>query len=122
MGLLGIKSHTVGIFGLQATFAPSNSGTLPFPNFSLQNLIKTSFFFSFSCCFLRIVSFFRTQTHKKKKMPQWAVTHADLEPSKSKTDLSSKTGAFLMVFTILIGLLCFILCLIAEATRSEVQV
>ncbi|KAK7329513.1 hypothetical protein VNO77_23683 [Canavalia gladiata] len=49
-----------------------------------------------------------------------AVTHADLEPSRSKTDLSSKTGAFLMVLTILIGLLCFILCLIAEATRSEV--
>ncbi|XP_027338541.1 uncharacterized protein LOC113852460 [Abrus precatorius] len=54
-------------------------------------------------------------------MPQrMAVTHADLEPSRSKTDLSSKTGAFLMVLTILIGLLCFILCLIAEATRSEV--
>lgn len=49
-----------------------------------------------------------------------AVTHADLEPSRSKTDLSSKTGAFLMVLTILLGLLCFILCLIAEATRSEV--
>ncbi|RDX58599.1 hypothetical protein CR513_62068 [Mucuna pruriens] len=54
-------------------------------------------------------------------MPQRkAVTHADLEPSRSKTDLSSKTGAFLMVLTILIGLFCFILCLIAEATRSEV--
>lgn len=49
-----------------------------------------------------------------------AVTHADLEPKRSKTDLSSKTGAFLMVFTILLGLLCFISCLIAEATRSEV--
>ncbi|KAJ1375987.1 hypothetical protein SESBI_50437 [Sesbania bispinosa] len=49
-----------------------------------------------------------------------AVTHADLEPSRSKTDLSSKTGAFLMVLTILLGLFCFILCLIAEATRSEV--
>ncbi|KAK7303722.1 hypothetical protein RJT34_14635 [Clitoria ternatea] len=54
-------------------------------------------------------------------MPQRiGVTHADLQPNKSKTDLSSKTGAFLMVLTILIGLLCFILCLIAEATRSEV--
>lgn len=49
-----------------------------------------------------------------------AVTHADLEPKRSKTDLSSKTAAFLMVVTILLGLLCFILCLIAEATRSEV--
>jgi hypothetical protein len=35
--------------------------------------------------------------------------------------LSSKTGAFLMVVTILLGLFCFILCLIAEATRSEVR-
>ncbi|QCE13320.1 hypothetical protein DEO72_LG11g313 [Vigna unguiculata] len=49
-----------------------------------------------------------------------AITHADLEPSRRKTDLSSKTGAFLMVLTILIGLFCFVLCLIAEATRSEV--
>ncbi|CAL5184323.1 unnamed protein product [Lathyrus oleraceus] len=49
-----------------------------------------------------------------------AVTHADLEPKRSKTDLSSKTAAFFMVVTILLGLLCFILCLIAEATRSEV--
>ncbi|XP_061344821.1 uncharacterized protein LOC133290708 [Gastrolobium bilobum] len=49
-----------------------------------------------------------------------AVTHADLEPSRSKTDLSSKTGAFLMVLTILLGLFCFILCLIAETTRSQV--
>ncbi|KAK7363518.1 hypothetical protein VNO77_05662 [Canavalia gladiata] len=49
-----------------------------------------------------------------------AVTHADLEPSKGKTHLSSKTGIFLMVLTILLGLFCFILCLIAEATRSQV--
>ncbi|KAE9591653.1 hypothetical protein Lal_00038740 [Lupinus albus] len=56
-----------------------------------------------------------------KKLPhRMAVTHADLEPNRRKTDLSSKTGAFLMVLTILLGLLCFILCLIAEATRSEV--
>ncbi|KAI4344817.1 hypothetical protein L6164_012005 [Bauhinia variegata] len=48
-----------------------------------------------------------------------AVTHADLEPSRKRTDLSSKTGAFLIVLTILLGLFCFILCLIAEATRSE---
>ncbi|KAK7264680.1 hypothetical protein RJT34_32290 [Clitoria ternatea] len=51
-----------------------------------------------------------------------AVTHADLEPRQRKTDLSSKTGVFLMVLTILFGLFCFILCLIAEATRSTSQV
>jgi len=51
-----------------------------------------------------------------------AVTHADLEPRRRKTDLSSKTGVFLMALTILLGLLCFILCLIAEATRSKVLV
>ncbi|TKY54204.1 hypothetical protein E2542_SST18610 [Spatholobus suberectus] len=49
-----------------------------------------------------------------------AVTHADLEPRRGKTDLGSKTGAFLMVLTVLLGLFCFILCLIAEATRSQV--
>ncbi|XP_027333739.1 uncharacterized protein LOC113848431 [Abrus precatorius] len=49
-----------------------------------------------------------------------AVTHADLEPNRGKTDLSSKTGAFLTVLTILLGLFCFILCLLAEATRSQV--
>ncbi|ESW26336.1 hypothetical protein PHAVU_003G110600 [Phaseolus vulgaris] len=50
-----------------------------------------------------------------------AVTHADLEPRRRKTDLSSKTGVFLMALTILLGLFCFILCLIAEATRSKVM-
>lgn len=49
-----------------------------------------------------------------------AITHADLEPKRSSTDLGSKIGAFLIVLTILCGLFCFILCLIAEATRSEV--
>ncbi|KAG8372909.1 hypothetical protein BUALT_Bualt12G0116100 [Buddleja alternifolia] len=49
-----------------------------------------------------------------------AVTHADLAPSTKNSDLGSKTGAFLMVLSILLGLFCFILCLIAEATRSEV--
>ncbi|KAL6188511.1 hypothetical protein ACLB2K_039903 [Fragaria x ananassa] len=49
-----------------------------------------------------------------------AVTHADLSPSRPRSALSSKTGLFLMVLTILCGLLCFILCLIAEATRSRV--
>lgn len=50
-----------------------------------------------------------------------AVTHADLEPSPTRTDLGSKTGAFIIVLTILLGFSCFVLCLIAEATRSEVQ-
>ena len=50
-----------------------------------------------------------------------AVTHADLAPSHRRTDLGSKFGVFLIVFTILCGLACFILCLIAEAFRSEVN-
>ncbi|KAJ8573917.1 hypothetical protein K7X08_010428 [Anisodus acutangulus] len=49
-----------------------------------------------------------------------AVTHADLAPSRPSTNLGSKMGAFLMVLSILLGLLCFILSLIAEATRSQV--
>lgn len=49
-----------------------------------------------------------------------AVTHADLAPGPGSTDLGSKTAAFLVVFTIVCGLFCFILCLIAEATRSQV--
>ncbi|XP_061349078.1 uncharacterized protein LOC133294443 [Gastrolobium bilobum] len=49
-----------------------------------------------------------------------AVTHADLEPNRRKRYLSSKTGTFFMVLAILLGLFCFILCLIAEATRSKV--
>ncbi|KAM1379929.1 hypothetical protein ACFX2I_021732 [Malus domestica] len=49
-----------------------------------------------------------------------AVTHADLSPSRPTTGLGSKTGAVIMVLTILSGLFCFILCLIAEATRSKV--
>jgi len=49
-----------------------------------------------------------------------AVTHADLEPRRSKTDLSSKTVVFLVI-TIILGLFTFILCLKAEATRSQVQ-
>ncbi|XWS08526.1 hypothetical protein CRYUN_Cryun40dG0010200 [Craigia yunnanensis] len=47
------------------------------------------------------------------------VTHADLAPSRRSTELGSRTGVVLMVFTILCGLFCFILCLIAEATRSQ---
>ncbi|KAL7594875.1 hypothetical protein Lser_V15G31341 [Lactuca serriola] len=49
-----------------------------------------------------------------------AVTHADLAPSRRGTDIGSKTGVALMVISILLGLLCFVLCLIAEATRSQV--
>ncbi|CAI9771091.1 unnamed protein product [Fraxinus pennsylvanica] len=48
-----------------------------------------------------------------------AVTHADLAPSRRRSDLGSKTGAFLMVFSILLGLVSFILCLISEASRSQ---
>ncbi|KAL3641905.1 hypothetical protein CASFOL_012720 [Castilleja foliolosa] len=50
-----------------------------------------------------------------------AVTHDDLAPSPKGSDLGSKTGAFLMVFSIILALFCFILCLIAEATRSQVK-
>ncbi|KAK7387960.1 hypothetical protein VNO78_22759 [Psophocarpus tetragonolobus] len=51
-----------------------------------------------------------------------AVTHADLEPRRGRrTKLSSKTNAFFIVLTILLGVFCFILCLIAEATRSKVK-
>ncbi|XLU49737.1 hypothetical protein S245_044551, partial [Arachis hypogaea] len=50
-----------------------------------------------------------------------AVTHADLEPNTGKTCLMiSKTGVFLVLVTILLGLSSFTLCLIAEATRSQV--
>ncbi|CAK9145629.1 unnamed protein product [Ilex paraguariensis] len=49
-----------------------------------------------------------------------AVTHADLRPGRRSTELGSKTGAFLMVLCILFGLFCFILSLIAEASRSKV--
>ncbi|XP_065863767.1 uncharacterized protein [Euphorbia lathyris] len=49
-----------------------------------------------------------------------AITHADLAPGPSRTDLGSKTAAYLTSLTILCGLFCFILCLIAEATRSQV--
>ncbi|XVF38812.1 hypothetical protein REPUB_Repub20aG0134300 [Reevesia pubescens] len=48
-----------------------------------------------------------------------AVTHADLAPGRRSTELGSKTGVVLMVLTIICGLFCFILCLIAEATRSQ---
>ncbi|XP_075508160.1 uncharacterized protein LOC142545056 [Primulina tabacum] len=50
-----------------------------------------------------------------------AVTHADLAPTRNNSDLGSKTGAFLMVLSILLGLFCFILCIVAETTRSEAK-
>ncbi|XP_010268061.1 PREDICTED: uncharacterized protein LOC104605134 [Nelumbo nucifera] len=49
-----------------------------------------------------------------------AITHADLAPSRPSTDLGSKTGAFFLIVSILCGLVCFILCLLAETTRSDV--
>ncbi|XP_021730276.1 uncharacterized protein LOC110697227 [Chenopodium quinoa] len=49
------------------------------------------------------------------------VTHADLAPKPQGLQLSSKTGALLTILCILCGLLCFILSLFAEATRSEVS-
>ncbi|KMT16506.1 hypothetical protein BVRB_3g048030 [Beta vulgaris subsp. vulgaris] len=49
-----------------------------------------------------------------------AITHADLAPKPRGLQLSSKTGALLTILCILSGLLCFILSLFAEATRSEV--
>ncbi|KAF5737034.1 hypothetical protein HS088_TW14G01190 [Tripterygium wilfordii] len=55
-----------------------------------------------------------------KEMPKTrAVSHADLAPSPQGADLGSKTGAFLTILTILCGLCCFILCIIAESTRSQ---
>ncbi|XWS38971.1 hypothetical protein CRYUN_Cryun18bG0009500 [Craigia yunnanensis] len=48
-----------------------------------------------------------------------AVTHADLAPGRRSTELGSRTGVVLMVLTIICGLFCFSLCLIAEATRSQ---
>ncbi|KAL9139972.1 hypothetical protein ABFS82_14G005800 [Erythranthe guttata] len=49
-----------------------------------------------------------------------AVTHDDLAPTPKGGNLGSKAGAFLMIFSILLGLFCFILSLIAESTRSEI--
>lgn len=55
------------------------------------------------------------------KMPTGsAITHADLEPSRGRTDLGSSTGTALVIWTILCGLFSFVLCLIAEATHSQV--
>ncbi|KAE8717776.1 hypothetical protein F3Y22_tig00110020pilonHSYRG00027 [Hibiscus syriacus] len=48
-----------------------------------------------------------------------AVTHADLAPSRKTTELGSKTGVAFIVFTIICGLFYFVLCLVAEATRSQ---
>ncbi|KAK9076046.1 hypothetical protein SSX86_004378 [Deinandra increscens subsp. villosa] len=52
-----------------------------------------------------------------------AVTHADLAPTSRRgidDNIGSKTGMVLMAISILLGLLCFVLCLLAEATRSQI--
>lgn len=49
-----------------------------------------------------------------------AITHADLAPKPRGVSLASKTGVILTIACILCGLLCLVLCLFAEATRSEV--
>ncbi|CAK7326400.1 unnamed protein product [Dovyalis caffra] len=48
-----------------------------------------------------------------------AVTHADLAPNPGSTHLGSKAAAFLMILTIVCCLFCFVLCIIAEANRSQ---
>ncbi|CAL1397346.1 unnamed protein product [Linum trigynum] len=48
-----------------------------------------------------------------------AVTHEDLAPSPGSTDLGSRTAISIVLLTILSGLFCFALCLIAEASRSQ---
>ncbi|KAL6526488.1 hypothetical protein OROGR_015578 [Orobanche gracilis] len=50
-----------------------------------------------------------------------AVTHDDLTRSPKISHLGSKTGVSIMIFSILLGLFCFILCLLADTTRSEVK-
>ncbi|KAL1803703.1 hypothetical protein ACET3Z_032350 [Daucus carota] len=50
-----------------------------------------------------------------------AVTHDDLAPSRRGMDLRSRTGAVLMIISVVFGLICFIFSLIAEATRSQVN-
>ncbi|ONK55289.1 uncharacterized protein A4U43_UnF5390 [Asparagus officinalis] len=50
-----------------------------------------------------------------------AITYGDFYPKKFKnTDVSSGVAIFLVVFSILCGLIAFILCLAAEGSRSEV--
>lgn len=51
-----------------------------------------------------------------------AVTHEDLHPSRRSSELGSKMGTFLIILTVLCGLCCFILCLVAESTRSQVRI
>ncbi|KAL5700973.1 hypothetical protein ACHQM5_026361 [Ranunculus cassubicifolius] len=46
------------------------------------------------------------------------VTHADLAPKRHRCDVGSKYGAFFMVLSIFLALCTFVLCLIAETTRS----
>lgn len=51
-----------------------------------------------------------------------AVTHDDLAPSRRGMDLRSRTGAVLIIISVVFGLICFIFSLIAEATRSQVPI
>ncbi|XP_038903084.1 uncharacterized protein LOC120089763 [Benincasa hispida] len=55
-----------------------------------------------------------------RRRKNMAVTHQDLLPSPRSSELGSKMGTFLMILTVICGLCCFILCLIAESTRSQV--
>ncbi|KAE8736060.1 Far1-related sequence 11 isoform 1 [Hibiscus syriacus] len=48
-----------------------------------------------------------------------AVTHANLAPSRKSTELGSKTGVVFIVFTVICGLFCFILCLIAKSLVAQ---
>ncbi|CAN0855566.1 hypothetical protein LINGRAHAP2_LOCUS6257 [Linum grandiflorum] len=48
-----------------------------------------------------------------------AVTHDDLAPGPGNSDLGSTTAVSIMLLTILSGIFCFSLCLIAEASRSQ---
>ncbi|EPS65649.1 hypothetical protein M569_09129, partial [Genlisea aurea] len=50
-----------------------------------------------------------------------AITHADLAPTPRGWHLGSRTGAAVMLLSILLGLLCLILCLVAEASRTRLE-
>ncbi|KAK4770454.1 hypothetical protein SAY87_030986 [Trapa incisa] len=49
-----------------------------------------------------------------------AITHADLQPSDGWSGRGSRIGTALIMWTLLCGVFSFILCLIAEATHSQV--
>eukprot|EP00262_Sarcandra_glabra_P017761 TRINITY_DN6187_c0_g1_i1.p1 TRINITY_DN6187_c0_g1~~TRINITY_DN6187_c0_g1_i1.p1 ORF type:complete len:274 (+),score=22.09 TRINITY_DN6187_c0_g1_i1:216-1037(+) len=50
-----------------------------------------------------------------------AVTHADLEIGRRNRDLGSKTGTVVIVFCDVCGILGFVLCMLAESTRTKVS-